>query len=182
MRPTKPLRATNRQLKASHVAVMASQDVTLHKPASVLEELFIYYWRVFAPQFDPTGSIPMPDQKFIAQLPTKLFLYGTPFAHRAWKCDFAWCNLGSQQRMVVVEIEGGLHIKGGNHTTPEGYQDNCEKYNSIQMAGGIVLRYGAQWLKDGAVRRTSKGIILYERTPERMIEQVITTILKLKAS
>ena len=53
---------------------------------------------------------------------------------RKWRFDFAW-----PASLVAVEIEGGTYRRG-RHVRPEGYANDCEKYNSATAMGWRVFR------------------------------------------
>ena len=55
-------------------------------------------------------------------------------APRRWRFDFAW-----PERMLALEIEGGVHNRG-RHTRPIGFEKDCEKYNCALVLGWKVLR------------------------------------------
>ena len=57
---------------------------------------------------------------------------------RRWRFDFCWAD---RNNMVAVEIEGGVFMRRGGHTSGIGYTKNCEKYNAATIAGWSVLRY-----------------------------------------
>jgi hypothetical protein len=54
---------------------------------------------------------------------------------RKWRFDFSWPNI-----MVALEVEGGVWMARGGHTTGNGYTDNCEKYNEALFDGWRVFR------------------------------------------
>lgn len=58
-----------------------------------------------------------------------------PIKHRKWRCDFAW-----PAQKVIVEVEGGIFSEG-RHSRGVGYSRDCDKYNTLQLDGWIVLRY-----------------------------------------
>jgi very-short-patch-repair endonuclease len=62
---------------------------------------------------------------------------------RKWRADFAFIP-----ERILIEIEGGTY-KNGRHTRPVGYEKDCEKYNSAQMDGWMVLRYTAGMVRSG---------------------------------
>lgn len=62
---------------------------------------------------------------------------------RKWAFDFAWPEL-----FLAVEIEGGTHSRG-RHVRPQGFQNDCEKYNEATRLGWRVLRYTAKDVKSG---------------------------------
>ena len=68
---------------------------------------------------------------------------------RKYEFDFAWPGY-----MVAVEIEGGIGweadgtVKKSRHSMPEGYSEDCRKYNLGQLHGWIVLRFTTLMLKE----------------------------------
>lgn len=64
-------------------------------------------------------------------------------ATRKWRFDFAWPS-----RMLALEIEGGTHRRG-RHTSPEGFERDCEKYNTAALGGWTVLRVTSDMVRDG---------------------------------
>lgn len=80
---------------------------------------------------------------------------------RKWRFDFAWPDL-----LIAIEVEGGIWT-GGRHVRGEGYEADCEKYNSAQMEGWMVLRFTPGMLKkssssdmiERAIRRAMDGEI-----------------------
>lgn len=54
---------------------------------------------------------------------------------RLWRVDFAWPEI-----KLAVEIEGGVFTKG-RHVRGQGYINDMEKYNSLQLKGWLLLRY-----------------------------------------
>ncbi len=62
---------------------------------------------------------------------------------RRWRFDFAWPD-----RMVAVEIEGGIHI-GGRHVRGAGFEGDCLKYGEAAIAGWTVLRVTPAMVDDG---------------------------------
>lgn len=63
---------------------------------------------------------------------------------RKWAFDFAWPDL-----LLAVEIEGGTYSRG-RHVRPQGFQNDCEKYNEATRLGWRVLRFTAKDVKSGA--------------------------------
>lgn len=61
---------------------------------------------------------------------------------RKWAFDFAW-----PERMVAFEIEGGLWR--GRHTSPEGFTDDCVKYNTATRLGWRVFRVTGEMVLNG---------------------------------
>ena len=62
---------------------------------------------------------------------------------RAWRFDAAWPD-----RMLAVELEGGVHVRG-RHVTGTGYEADLVKYNGATILGWRVLRVSARHLADG---------------------------------
>lgn len=62
---------------------------------------------------------------------------------RKWRFDFAWPDY-----KIAVEAEG-LAWRGGisRHTTPVGFDGDCDKYNSAATAGWLVLRFTAKQVR-----------------------------------
>lgn len=87
---------------------------------------------------------------------------------RRWRCDFVWLHAhhthgvaGRYQTIgVILEVEGGIWTKS-RHTHPQGYTDDCEKYNEAALLGYTVLRVTKYHLINGqAIRwvKTALGI------------------------
>ena len=53
---------------------------------------------------------------------------------RKWRMDY--CHLASR---TAIEIEGGVWSKG-RHTRPQGFLNDCEKYNNAALLGYTVFR------------------------------------------
>lgn len=64
---------------------------------------------------------------------------------RRWKFDFSW-----PQSMVAVEIEGGTYLRG-RHVRPEGFRNDCIKYNEAALLGWKVLRGDSRMVKNGVL-------------------------------
>lgn len=84
---------------------------------STLEQAFIFYWTVLAP------DAPEPETEYRFD------------NTRRWRFDFAFVD-----SKVAVEIEGGIFTQG-RHNRAAGYAADCEKYNAAIEAGWRVLRY-----------------------------------------
>jgi hypothetical protein len=95
---------------------------------------------------------------------------------RQWQFDFAW-----PEHRLAVEIEGGTYVKG-RHVTPEGYRDDCTKYNAAHLLGWRVLRFTTEMVDDwsastlvyGVLRAISRGAgaLCYDGATLRTIEEV----------
>lgn len=58
---------------------------------------------------------------------------------RRWRPDFRWPD-----ERVIVEVEGINSARGygqSRHLRPDGFEDDCEKYNAFTELGYVVLRY-----------------------------------------
>ena len=54
---------------------------------------------------------------------------------RRWRGDYYLPEL-----KTIVEIEGGVWVNG-RHIRPQGYENDCEKYNKAQLLGYKVIRF-----------------------------------------
>lgn len=65
---------------------------------------------------------------------------------RKWRADFAW-----PAKKLLVECEGGINqgTHAGRHIRPEGFQNDCEKYNAAALSGWCVLRFTMKEIKSG---------------------------------
>lgn len=75
---------------------------------------------------------------------------------RKWKFDYCY-----PERMLAIEIEG-QHSKredgkwvygGGRHNRPEGYENDCRKYNAATLLGYRVIRVTAKMVDSGEALR-----------------------------
>lgn len=62
---------------------------------------------------------------------------------RKWRFDIAW-----PERMLALEIEGGVHGRG-RHNRPIGFEKDCEKYNTAILLGWRVLRVTSRQVMEG---------------------------------
>lgn len=68
---------------------------------------------------------------------------------RRWRADFAW-----PEQRLLVEIEGGLYIKGGGrHQRHAGFENDCIKYNAMVVLGYRCLRFTGTQLKNSTAAR-----------------------------
>jgi very-short-patch-repair endonuclease len=67
---------------------------------------------------------------------------------RRWRFDFAFLP-----EKLAVEIEGGVWT-GGRHTRPQGFIDDCDKYNRAVLLGWRVLRFPTAQVLDGTAITT----------------------------
>ena len=72
---------------------------------------------------------------------------------RRWRFDDAWPDF-----MLAVEIEGGTRGKS-RHTSGDGFESDCEKYNAAALAGWRVLRYTADSVNDWSAAKQVKGAL-----------------------
>lgn len=68
-------------------------------------------------------------------------------ATRDWRFDFAW-----PKQRFAVEIEGITGGAGGRHQRPEGFVEDCEKYEAALLMGWTVYRIPPSWIHKGARR------------------------------
>jgi len=64
---------------------------------------------------------------------------------RRWKFDFAYPD-----QKIAIEVEGGTWI-GGRHSRGEGFQKDCEKYNTATLMGWRILRFTRAMVEGNAV-------------------------------
>lgn len=62
---------------------------------------------------------------------------------RRWRFDFAWPD-----KKLALEVEGGI-FRGGRHTSPKGFINDCEKYNTAALMGWRVIRVTSPQIKSG---------------------------------
>ena len=62
---------------------------------------------------------------------------------RRWRFDYAWPD-----KMVALEIEGGIWIRG-RHVTGLGYEKDCRKYSEAAVLGWKVLRVTPEMVENG---------------------------------
>lgn len=61
------------------------------------------------------------------------------------------------ERKIAIEIEGGTAGKRkSRHTSPLGYERDCEKYNEAALLGWRVLRFTYGMIRDGRAVDTIK--------------------------
>lgn len=69
-------------------------------------------------------------------------------AVRKFRLDFAW-----PERMLAVEIEGGLY-RGGGHTSVAGLKRDIEKGNLLTLGGWRLLRFHGDQVRSGEATET----------------------------
>lgn len=67
---------------------------------------------------------------------------------RRWRFDFAWPD-----RMLAVEVEGGIWVKGA-HSRGAHFNSDAEKYNEAALRGWVVLRVTTNTIRSGAALDT----------------------------
>ncbi len=109
------------------------------KPPSALEEAFALHVKAH--------KLPEPMREFKFDL------------LRKWRFDFAWPEF-----KIAVECEGGVWTKG-RHQQPQGFIDDCTKYNAAVILGWSVLRFTEEDIKSGAAVLMTRNLIL-QRMPK----------------
>ena len=64
-------------------------------------------------------------------------------ALRGWRFDFAIPSV-----RLAIEIEGGVRMIG-RHQRPDGFLEDCRKYNAAALGGWRVLRFTPEQLMSG---------------------------------
>lgn len=62
---------------------------------------------------------------------------------RKWRFDLA-----DPARMIALEIEGGVWVRG-RHTRSGGFIGDCEKYAEATLLGWQVYRFPSDWVTSG---------------------------------
>lgn len=83
---------------------------------------------------------------------------------RRWRFDVA---LTGPKIKVGIEYQGGLFMnREGGHQTVKGMRRDWEKYNEAQIAGWMVLLFGADETRSGtAMNVVEQAIIMLESRP-----------------
>ena len=79
-------------------------------------------------------------------------------------------------RMLAVEVEGGIWLKGGHHTSGKGFMSDLEKYNTATMLGWRLLRVTPSMVDDGtALILIERALKLFDRAeiPDDFGEQIV---------
>ena len=69
--------------------------------------------------------------------------HGFALPKRRWRFDLSWPNL-----KVAAEVDGGSW-SGGRHTRGDGFEKDCEKFNTAAIAGWTVIHCTGKMVKDG---------------------------------
>lgn len=80
---------------------------------------------------------------------------------RKWRFDFI-----IQSTFIAVEVEGGIWMKKGGHTTGVGFEKDCEKYNEAALMGWTVLRFSGNQVKSGFASSTIERALKYDKGTE----------------
>lgn len=72
---------------------------------------------------------------------------------RRFRFDFALPEL-----KIGIEVEGGVWIKG-RHTRPQGFINDCEKYNLAAKEGWRVFRFTADMIKSGGALKLIEEVL-----------------------
>lgn len=88
-------------------------------------------------------GLPLPEKERYGLIPGRRF-----------HVDLFWATAG-----LIVEYEGGTFqhgkpdaqgkIQQSRHLNPIGFSNDCEKYNLLQLAGFVVLRFDALLVRNG---------------------------------
>lgn len=73
--------------------------------------------------------------------------------NRRWRADFFL------PPYILVEVEGGIWMPKGGHTSGVGYENNCEKYNAAVIQGYLLLRFTGKHIRSGEAIDTIKQAI-----------------------
>ncbi len=73
---------------------------------------------------------------------------------RRWRFDYA-----IPEHKIALEVEGGVWT-GGRHTSPKGFLNDMEKYNTATMMGWRVLRTTPKELYSNATMDMIKAAII----------------------
>lgn len=83
---------------------------------------------------------------------------------RKWRLDFAWVpgqNGYNGTDKVAVEVQGGIWMHKGGHTTGTGISRDCEKLTEASILGWRVVLVTPEMIEDGraldAIQRIMGG-------------------------
>lgn len=100
---------------------------------------------------------------------------------RKWRFDFAWIP-----QKIAVEIEGGTWScrRPSRHTTAEGFNEDCHKYNEAALYGWTVLRGDSKMVNSLVLLSMLERALSLKSKEELMTEQkggpLVREALKLK--
>jgi hypothetical protein len=95
---------------------------------SALEERFLFEWR-------KAGGGPLAREYMFHPV-------------RKWRADFAHI-----ESRTLIEVEGGIWMKKGRHTTGAGFTEDCEKYLEAALHGWRCIRLVDSQLTSDIVAR-----------------------------
>lgn len=78
---------------------------------------------------------------------------------RQWRSDLYLPEYG-----IIIEIEGGIW-SGGRHTRGAGYKKDVEKYNEVEIAGYMLLRFVTDHVKK------DQAMPVIRRAVERILQE-----------
>ena len=108
---------------------------------SDLEAEFNNRWLQFAP------TAPIPEHNVIGLIPG-----------RKHEVDFLW-----RESKVIVEMEGATWLGGrGGHTSGKGFEDDCEKYDTLTAMGYRVFRLTRGMIRKDPIRWIALISVLVE--------------------
>lgn len=76
---------------------------------------------------------------------------------RKWRFDFAWPN-----QMLAVEIQGGIYMKKGGHTSVTGFQRDCDKFNAGVILGWRILKFTPKDVQNGTALQTIEKALSHD--------------------
>lgn len=82
--------------------------------------------------------------------PTREMRFAIP---RKWRFDFCWID-----KMLAVEIEGGIHIQG-RHNRGQGFEVDCEKLNAATLKGWRVLKFTRSMIESWEAAKTVEAML-----------------------
>ena len=69
---------------------------------------------------------------------------------RRWRVDVALLSDYAAYDDIAIEIDGGVWLPKGRHTTGKGFTADLEKMNALTELGWRVLRFTPQQVRDGS--------------------------------
>jgi len=93
----------------------------------------------------PKIKVPAKEPAAIGHIKGILTLLNIPFVqeHRFHPTRKFRFDIAIIEPKIAIEYEGLLNVEKSGHTTPDGYTNNCRKYNLAIGQGWRVLRYTA---------------------------------------
>lgn len=76
--------------------------------------------------------------------------------NRRFRFDFAWPS-----RMIALEIEGGTWSRGqSRHTSPRGFENDCEKYSLAAVHCWRVIRVTSKQINEAKMLEWVRAALL----------------------